>query len=393
MALRVLLADESSTIKKVMQLALQDFQVEVKAVPIGLDVLDVAKSFQPEIIFADVLLAKKNGYEVCAQLKADATLHKVPVVLMWSGFMEIDERKAALSKPDRRLEKPFDAEMLRNLVRDLVPRLQQNAISQYLTFPNLPEIEEDARAKKYAERQKAKRAEAPPQMEDPEPELTIPVFEDQEDEEDFQNVPLPRIPEQQTPARTAQGGKKQDSGANPQDPSDNWSHQDLSQFKIEVNEEDLTREYELSAQDLSRSSIAITSGLEEISLEDMDLSAPMVPEKIAAEKPVAEKRPAAKAPTQAAQPKTQQPVRQDTLSRAGQIQGGETNPFLKTGTNPQIQSSLPSMTQLSHERVEQILREQVREVLENIAWKIIPDIAERIVREEVQKLMKDAERI
>jgi CheY-like chemotaxis protein len=69
MALRVLLADESSTIKKVMQLALQDFGVEVKAVPIGVDVVQVAKSFEPDIIFADILLAKMNGYEVSKATK------------------------------------------------------------------------------------------------------------------------------------------------------------------------------------------------------------------------------------------------------------------------------------------------------------------------------------
>src|SRR5690606_3309788 len=93
MALRVLLADESSTIKKVFQLSLQDFAVEVQPVNVGLDVLAVAKKFQPDIIFADVLLQKKNGYEVCSEIKHDPQLSKIPVVLMWSGFMELDEDK------------------------------------------------------------------------------------------------------------------------------------------------------------------------------------------------------------------------------------------------------------------------------------------------------------
>ena len=60
MALRVLLADESSTIKKVFQLALQDFAVEVRPVNIGVDVAMVAKNFKPDIIFADVMLQKKE---------------------------------------------------------------------------------------------------------------------------------------------------------------------------------------------------------------------------------------------------------------------------------------------------------------------------------------------
>src|SRR5690348_5203904 len=108
MALRVLLADESSTIKKVFQLALQDFAVEVRPVNVGLDVLTVAQGFQPDIIFIDILLQKKNGYEVSAELKQDAQLKSVPVVLMWSGFMELDDDKFQASLANAKLEKPFD---------------------------------------------------------------------------------------------------------------------------------------------------------------------------------------------------------------------------------------------------------------------------------------------
>lgn len=164
MALRVLLADESSTIKKVFQLALQDFAVEVRPVNIGVDVLTVAKSFQPDIIFADVLLQKKNGYDVSAELKGDASLGKVPVVLMWSGFMELDEDKFQASHANGRLEKPFDVAALRKLVSDLVPRTQSQRLSQFLSFPKMPELEEKQAA-----------ASKP------------------ESDEEFQQVPIPKI--------------------------------------------------------------------------------------------------------------------------------------------------------------------------------------------------------
>lgn len=142
MALRVLLADESTTIKKVMLLALQDFAVEVKSVPVGLDVLAVTKTFKPDIVFADVLLTKRSGYEVCSDLKRDSETASVPVVLMWSGFMELDEAKASDCRADRRLEKPFDADTLRNIVKDLVHKTKTNPLSEYLTFPNMPEFTE-----------------------------------------------------------------------------------------------------------------------------------------------------------------------------------------------------------------------------------------------------------
>lgn len=142
MALRVLLADESTTIKKVVQLTLQDFDVDVRSVSVGLDVLSVTKTFKPDLIFADVLLAKRSGYEVCHDLKSDPETQKIPVVLMWSGFMEIDEQKARLSGADRRLEKPFDPSALRGLVQDLVKKTRDNPVSSFIQFPPLPEFQE-----------------------------------------------------------------------------------------------------------------------------------------------------------------------------------------------------------------------------------------------------------
>jgi two-component system cell cycle response regulator len=142
MALRVLLADESSTIKKVFQLALQDFAVEVKPVNVGTDVIMVAKTFKPDIIFADVLLQKKSGYEVASEVKQDPVLNQVPVVLMWSGFMELDEDKFQASQANAQLEKPFDVAGLRKLVSELVPKTQGQRLSQFLSFPPTPEFQE-----------------------------------------------------------------------------------------------------------------------------------------------------------------------------------------------------------------------------------------------------------
>jgi len=140
MALRVLLADESTTIKKVFQLALQDFAVDVTAVSVGLDVIPVAQQFKPDIIFCDVLLQKKNGYEVCAELKGHPQLQSTPVVLMWSGFMELDQDKLQAARADGHLEKPFDVKDLRTLIQQFVPRTKKQRLSEFLSFPKMPEM-------------------------------------------------------------------------------------------------------------------------------------------------------------------------------------------------------------------------------------------------------------
>lgn len=334
MALRVLLADESSNIKKVMQLALQDFGVEVKSVPIGVDVIPVAKSFHPDIVFADVLLAKRNGYEVAGDLKADSVLKHIPVVLMWSGFMELDEAKAKQSKAERRLEKPFDAETLRSLVKELVPNTSGNLISQYLSFPELPNMIEDGKRAPQEEPQEIQVASLPPAFE---------ASEEFEEPEEFQSVPLPK-----------DAGKKAPKTSE----KDAWAQQDLSKFKIELPKDD---DFSAGDQaDMTNTSIALSSGVEEIALEDID--SPTFGTSKSTKTPPAAK-PAAKASVPTAGSKTF---------------GGY------TGTN--LNSPAPS-------QVEDAIRAEARAVIEAVAWKLLPDIVERVVREELQKLLKDAERL
>jgi len=375
MALRVLLADESSTIKKVMQLALQDFGVEVKSVPVGLDVIQVAKSFRPDLIFADVLLSKKTGYEVAQDLKADEELKSIPVVLMWSGFMELDEAKTKQCGAERRLEKPFDAEHLRALVKDLVPRLGANQIADYLSFPDLPEIVETPQEKALPsappttqvlppEKPVGERPKNPLPSKKPSETSTVPTSKtsfrqlpppatsatdpgdifsmgptDLEDPDEFQQVPLP-------------GSKA--SNVFQKRENEDWRQGGLEQFRVIPDESPIPAPDGML--DLLDASVALTDGVEDVSLDDLDeLSTTQT-----------SAAPVGPPPTTASS--------RTFGTRAGGGQG-------------------PSIQALDPVRAEEVLREQVREVLETIAWKIIPDIAERVVREEIQKLLKEAERL
>lgn len=198
MALRVLLADESSTIKKVMQLTLQDFDVDVKSVSIGLDVLSVTKTFKPDVVFADVLLAKRSGYEVCHDLKNDPETNKIPVILMWSGFMEIDEQKARMCGADRRLEKPFDPSALRDLVQDLVRKTRDNPVSSFIQFPPLPEFQESAQPKPMAPSATSALSTPQVQMDDANDSLGISI-DDSEVQDEWVQQPPPRAPQVSNP--------------------------------------------------------------------------------------------------------------------------------------------------------------------------------------------------
>ncbi len=142
MALKVLLADESTSIKKAFQLALADYAVEVKSVPSGLDVLSVSLDFKPDIIFADVLLTKKSGYEVCKEVKSHPQLVTVPFILMWSHFMEFDTTLATQAGFTDKLEKPFDTEALRLKVNTYVTKTKSHPLHGMIQFPDMPNFVE-----------------------------------------------------------------------------------------------------------------------------------------------------------------------------------------------------------------------------------------------------------
>jgi len=355
MALRVLLADESTTIKRVMQLALQDFAVEVKAVPVGVDVLPVSKAFHPDIIFVDVLLPKKAGYEVGQELKKDPETKNIPLVLMWSGFMELDETKAKQSMADRRLEKPFEPEALRALVQDLVKKTRDNPVSSFLNFPLLPEIKEtppkaqtqvkeDSAGAVDISNYTASRIFSIDASQDnvvagvPQ---ELPNFELPEEAEDFSQVPLHATPistpkTSGTPAPTAENAGNEE-----------WAHQDLSKFKINVPKEDepeaLAQKYMIPQEELQNPEISSHGEFDEITF-----TKPVTPPP---------------APDKSALPPRPPPA--PPLSRLPDVQG---------------------LNQ------EEIFREEARRIIENMVWKILPEITERIVREEINKLLQDSEK-
>lgn len=140
--MRVLLADESSTIKKAIQMVLAEYGVEIKTVPTGIDVLSVAQSFLPDIIIADILLNKKNGYEVGLELKNNENTKDIPIILMWSSFIQLDTQLFKDSKADASLEKPFETHTIKALVEKLVPKLRTFPLKGFLNHAPLPDFEE-----------------------------------------------------------------------------------------------------------------------------------------------------------------------------------------------------------------------------------------------------------
>jgi CheY-like chemotaxis protein len=135
MTLKILVADDSVTIQKIVALAFGCEDAVVESASTGDAAVDAAKSFKPDIVLADVVMPGGNGYDVCARLKADPELSHVPVVLMVGAFELFDEPEALRVQSDGRLTKPFDTEELIQTVRSLAGDKMDQGTSEAAVEP------------------------------------------------------------------------------------------------------------------------------------------------------------------------------------------------------------------------------------------------------------------
>lgn len=341
MALRVLLADESSTIKKAIQLVLSEYGVEVKTVPTGIDVLSVAQTFLPDIVVADILLNKRNGYEVCLELKNNALTAKIPVVLMWSSFMQLDEQLYRNSMADASLEKPFEAETIKTLFERLVPKLQTFPLKGFLHHAPLPDFEESdtfIRQKNTfntlippTEKNSPASADEAGTMVIDEPlEFSIPSLNDNE-----QNNKLSfkqKLAQKRQMLSSVEVKPEPPIQKKPAPPErDEWSPSKTNQFVIETeNYGDFEEVKVVSAQDSNAANM------------------------------------------------------QDLNEQIRSYVKG--SPLANQKAEETMQKNFTSSFD------EQLIREEIRQIAERICWQVIPEITEKVVREELTKLLQGIEK-
>ncbi len=112
MAYKLLLADDSITIQKVVELILSEENFEIKSTNNGEEALAQIPSFKPDIILADIEMPKMNGYQLCEKIKQDPSTSSIPVILLTGAFEPIDEELARQVKADDFIVKPFESQDL-----------------------------------------------------------------------------------------------------------------------------------------------------------------------------------------------------------------------------------------------------------------------------------------
>jgi CheY-like chemotaxis protein len=120
MGKKILLADDSITIQKVIELTFSDEDFEVVTVGNGRLAVEKVQDVRPDLVLCDIIMPEKDGYEVCDFIKKTPSLAHIPVLLLTGAFEPFDQDRASRVGCDGFLAKPFEPQTLIAKVKDLL---------------------------------------------------------------------------------------------------------------------------------------------------------------------------------------------------------------------------------------------------------------------------------
>lgn len=132
MAKRLILADDSITIQKVVEIMLSGEGFEVRVANNGEEALSALSLFRPDIFIADVEMPGINGYRLCEKIKSDPDTMDIPVILLISAFEPIDKELMKSVESDGYIVKPFDSQ-------ELISKINQTLSGRETAYLNEPE--------------------------------------------------------------------------------------------------------------------------------------------------------------------------------------------------------------------------------------------------------------
>ncbi|WP_223445354.1 MULTISPECIES: twitching motility response regulator PilG [Pseudomonas] len=120
-ALKVMVIDDSKTIRRTAETLLKSVGCEVITAIDGFDALAKIVDNHPGIIFVDIMMPRLDGYQTCALIKNNSAFKSTPVIMLSSKDGLFDKAKGRIVGSDQFLTKPFSKEELLDAIQAHVP--------------------------------------------------------------------------------------------------------------------------------------------------------------------------------------------------------------------------------------------------------------------------------
>lgn len=118
--LKVMVIDDSKTIRRTAETLLKKEGCEVITATDGFEALAKIADHRPDIIFVDIMMPRLDGYQTCALIKHNQTFKKTPVIMLSSKDGLFDRARGRIVGSDQYLTKPFTKDELLGAIRNHV---------------------------------------------------------------------------------------------------------------------------------------------------------------------------------------------------------------------------------------------------------------------------------
>jgi CheY-like chemotaxis protein len=120
MTIRILVADDSITIQKIVAMAFENEDAEVEGIGDGQEAFDKVPEFKPDIVLADVEMPGLDGFELCQKIKGNPELANIKVLLLASDFEDFDEGRFKECQAENHISKPFKSDDIVQMVTQVM---------------------------------------------------------------------------------------------------------------------------------------------------------------------------------------------------------------------------------------------------------------------------------
>lgn len=121
--LRILVIDDSKTIRRTAEVLLKRESFAVNTAEDGFLALPAVAQFRPDLIFVDIMMPRLDGYQTCALVKSHPNFKHIPVVMLSSKDGLFDKARGRIVGADHYITKPFTRDEIMRVIREFFPDL------------------------------------------------------------------------------------------------------------------------------------------------------------------------------------------------------------------------------------------------------------------------------
>jgi two-component system, OmpR family, alkaline phosphatase synthesis response regulator PhoP len=121
--MKILIVDDEPHLRTLIQQTLEELEddgVELLTAANGEEALETIRDEQPNLVFLDVMMPKKNGFDVCHAVKKELGLGQIYVILLTAKGQEFDRQRGQEVGADLYMTKPFDPDALLEKARSVL---------------------------------------------------------------------------------------------------------------------------------------------------------------------------------------------------------------------------------------------------------------------------------